>query len=391
MDGERDGKHIYSARAFVGWYNGLPEYHDLNPDLTAGEDAIIIGQGNVALDIARTLLTNIDVLRKTDITEYALERLSKSRIKNIHVVGRRGPVQGAFTIKEIREMLQLPDTSFTPIPESLFAMDPSLLPRRQKRLLELLKKGAPSTTNPSKSWSLDFLLSPYSVHWSASDPTKLDHVKFIRNQLANPNSHTSSLLPTPPSPSYLHMPTSILFRSIGYKSEPLQGLTENGIPFDAEKGIFPNDGAGRIVSSPQRAHAPHEMTHEYGIPIRGLYCAGWVKRGPTGVIASTMADAFITANAVADDFSARQRQSSSSEMSTSTSTTTADERFIGSAESRGWEGVKQMADASKLDLRPVSWEDWKKIDAVERKRGAMNGGKPREKIASIEEMLKVLD
>lgn len=384
VKGERDGKHVYSARAFVGWYNGLPEYHDLNPDLTAGEDAVIVGQGNVALDVARTLLTDINVLRKTDITEYALEALSKSRIKNIRIVGRRGPVQGAFTIKEIRELLQLPNTSFKPIPESLFPSDLSPLPRRQRRLLELLKKGSPSSLNAPKSWSLDFLLSPQSLNFSPTDPTKLTHINFIRTQLAHPKSPTSPLLPLPPNPSFLDIPTTTLFRSIGYKSEPLESLTPNSIPFDSQKGIFPNDGAGRIVSSSQHAHAPQEMTHEYGIPIPGLYCAGWVKRGPTGVIASTMGDAFITAEAIVEDWKRSQSPSAAG-------TGMRDKSFTGSPEKRGWEGVKAAAEDAELNLRPVSWEDWTKIDKVERERGAMNGGKPREKIVSVEDMLRVLD
>lgn len=381
LKGERDGKHIYSARAFVGWYNGLPEYHDLNPDLTVGEDAVVIGQGNVALDVARTLLTDVDTLRKTDITEYALERLSKSRIKNIHIVGRRGPVQAAFTIKEVRELLKLPDTSFQPIPGSLFPSDLKSLPRPQRRLLELLKKGSLSRGHSSKSWSLDFLLSPYSLHFSPSDGKKLDHIKFIRTQLSDPSSPTSPLLPQPSSPSFHDIPTTTLFRSIGYKSEPLESLLENGIPFDSQKGIFPHDGIGRIVSSPQKAHAPQEMTHEYGIPIPGLYCAGWVKRGPTGVIASTMADAFITAEAIVQDW--RERTSSSEEV--------IDKRFIGSRQSKGWDGVQDLARAAGLNLRRVSWSEWKKIDAVEREKGKLSGGKPREKIADMGEMLRVLD
>lgn len=90
---ESELQGIYSAREFVGWYNGLPEYADLAPDLTQGEQAVIIGQGNVALDVARMMLENVEVLRKTDITESALETLSKSRIKRVHIVGRRGPMQ----------------------------------------------------------------------------------------------------------------------------------------------------------------------------------------------------------------------------------------------------------------------------------------------------------
>jgi len=84
---------VYSARAFVGWYNGLPEYANLNPKLGAGEEAVVIGQGNVALDVARILLTDVDALRKTDITEQALETLARSRVRSVKVIGRRGPMQ----------------------------------------------------------------------------------------------------------------------------------------------------------------------------------------------------------------------------------------------------------------------------------------------------------
>lgn len=93
IPGEKACRNVYSAREFVGWYNGLPEHRDLAPDLTSGENAVIIGQGNVALDVARILLSDVDTLRKTDITDYAVEALAKSKIKRVHVVGRRGPMQ----------------------------------------------------------------------------------------------------------------------------------------------------------------------------------------------------------------------------------------------------------------------------------------------------------
>ena len=93
IPGEDTLKGVHSARNFVGWYNGLPEHADLGPDLSTGDTAVIIGQGNVALDVARTLLTDIDVLRKTDMTDNALDALAKSKVKRVHVVGRRGPMQ----------------------------------------------------------------------------------------------------------------------------------------------------------------------------------------------------------------------------------------------------------------------------------------------------------
>ena len=102
IPGEDTLKGVYSARDFVGWYNGLPEHADLAPDLGCGEDAIIIGQGNVALDVARTLLTDIDALRKTDMTDYSLTALSESRIKRVRVVGRRGPMQVRASIQVVK-------------------------------------------------------------------------------------------------------------------------------------------------------------------------------------------------------------------------------------------------------------------------------------------------
>ena len=98
IPGEDSLRGVYSARTFVGWYNGLPEHADLAPDLQAGEEAIVIGQGNVALDVARILLTNVDTLKKTDIAEYALAALSKTRVKRVRIVGRRGPMQVSIQI-----------------------------------------------------------------------------------------------------------------------------------------------------------------------------------------------------------------------------------------------------------------------------------------------------
>jgi adrenodoxin-NADP+ reductase len=387
LEGENMGEHIYSARALVGWYNGLPEYHDLNPDLTAGEDAVIIGHGNVALDVARILLTEIDVLRNTDITHYALETLSKSRIKNIHIVGRRGPLQAAFTIKEIRELLQLPNTFFNPVPPSLFPSNLSTLPRRQRRLLELLQKGSPSLPNAPKTWSLDFLLSPHSLHFSPTNPTQLTHIDFNRNQLSDPTSPASTIFPTSSS---VTLPTTTLFRSIGYKSAPLPSLLENSIPFDQQKGVFPHDGIGRIL-------LPLAQATPTPIPLPALYCTGWVKSGPTGVIATTMSDAFLTAEAIAQDLQSRRYSltgPSPPQPAAPTSKVLAPAPApIPIAELRGWPAVQAAAKAAHLNLRPVSWADWGRIDRVERERGTRSAGvgKVREKFGRVEEMLAVLD
>lgn len=343
----------------MGWYNGLPEYRNLDPNLKAGNTAVVIGQGNVALDVARTLLSKIDHLRKTDITEYALQTLSESRIKHIHVVGRRGPVQAAFTIKEVRELLQMDDVNFQPIPSELLPKDLSAFPRPKKRILELLKKGSPHKEGASKSWWLDFLLSPKSLNYATSDPSALESVTFTRNQLAEPDSVDSAITSTSET---VTLPTSTLFRSIGYRAEAIPGMPDIGATFDHRKGVLHHDGLGRIIpigtETQLTTHNPR---------LASLYCSGWVKRGPTGVIASTMTDAFQTAEALVDDWKRSMTEAI--------------------PERAGWEGVKKDAEAHNLKLNPVHWDGWQRIDAAEKTAGE-HKGKPREKFGRINDMLE---
>ncbi|KAH0843774.1 hypothetical protein AYO21_07912 [Fonsecaea monophora] len=359
LEGE-DKPHIYSARAFVGWYNGLPEYRHLDPDLTAGDTAVVVGQGNVALDVARTLLSRIDALRKTDITEYAINALSASKIKHVHVVGRRGPMQAAFTIKEVRELLHLDDVNFRPIPDHLFPPDLSKLPRPKRRLMELLKKGSPLKEDATKSWSLDFLLAPKSLEWSQSDPEILQGVVFSKTELENPADPESKVSTTDDTQL---VPTSTLFRSIGYKAEAIPGMADLGVDFDERKGTIRHDGLGRVVPLEKAETSGHDVS---------IYCSGWVKRGPTGVIASTMTDAFQTAEAIVEDWKKKVQGS----------TTAPTERRD------GWQGVQADAVSSSFPLRPIHWGNWQNIDQVEKKIGKQKG-KPREKFGSVEEMLEV--
>ncbi|KNG88455.1 NADPH-adrenodoxin reductase Arh1 [Aspergillus nomiae NRRL 13137] len=362
IPGENACRNVYSAREFVGWYNGLPEHRDLAPDLTAGEDAVIIGQGNVALDVARILL-------------------SDSKIKRVHVVGRRGPMQAAFTIKELRELLQLPGVSFDPVRKELFPPDDVMnaLPRAQKRLIQLLAKGSsndPATS--TKSWSLDFLLSPECLNWSPIHPYRLSHVKFSRNELDPTNPYIPSAKVSPKHLSsgkraQVNIPANTFFRSVGYKSLPLPGLEDLGIQFDTKRGVIPNDGFGR-VTRPTNTGANEQLPDGSVIShLPGLYCAGWVKRGPTGVIATTMTDAFTTADVVAADLSSHRGKGSLL-------------NGPGHSTGLGWEGVRP--EAEKRGLRATTWQDWQRIDAAERERGQQIG-KPRSKFGRVEEMLEV--
>lgn len=292
------------------------------------------------------------------MTEYALQRLSESKIRHVHVVGRRGPMQAAFTIKELRELLQLEDVNFTPVPNDLFPADLKSLERPKRRIMELLKKGSPHKPDATKSWSLDFLLGPAFLRYSSTDPTKLESITFTKNQLNDPASPSSSITATSET---VTMPIQTLFRSIGYNAVPIPGMTEIGATFDEQKGILQHDGFGRIIpvgTESQLQPNPRPAS---------LYCAGWVKRGPTGVIASTMTDAFQTAEAIVDDW----KRSLTSEL----------------PRRDGWEGVKTEAQAQGLKLNPVHWHSWRLIDEAEKIQGGKKG-KPREKFGSVEDMLE---
>jgi adrenodoxin-NADP+ reductase len=291
--------------------------------------------------------------------------------------------QASFTIKELREMLQLPGVSFDTIPKDVLPPEEviSALPRAQKRLMQLLAKGSSNDPKTSpKSWSLEFLLAPDSLHWSPQYPYHLSHVKFSRNELdpSDPHSPSSKVLPKHLSSgkrAQVDLPASVFFRSVGYKSLPLPGLKDLGIDFDTQRGILPNDGFGRITSPTDKGEPEKLPDGSLISHLPGLYCAGWVKRGPTGVIASTMTDAFTTADSIVQDL-AQATDSKSLLHAPSQST------------GLGWSGVK--AEAERLGLRPTSWQDWQRIDSAEQDRGKLKG-KPRDKIGRVQEMLDVLD
>ncbi|KAH9887823.1 nucleotide-binding domain-containing protein [Xylariomycetidae sp. FL2044] len=361
VPGESGLKGIYSAREFVGWYNGLPEYADLAPDLTRGAEAVVVGQGNVALDVARILLENVDVLRKSDITEAAIETLSKSRIKHVHVVGRRGPMQAAFTIKEVRELMKLQRVAFEPVDMSLMPDEISKLPRARRRLMEVIVKGSTTRADDdaaTASWSLDFCLSP--TRFLGGPDGHVQRTQFERTTLSSPFDPSSGV--SSDGTQVVDLPSSIAFRSIGYKSVALPGFPEAGISFDDRKGVIRNDGMGRALRLPQGGEG-----EQPGV-LPGVYCAGWVKRGPTGVIASTMEDAFSTADAIAADWNSAAP-------------------FLTGESHSGWEGLRAGIDHSRCKV--IHWEEWKKIDEAERQRG-LQAGKEREKFTSTQDMLSVV-
>jgi adrenodoxin-NADP+ reductase len=205
------------------------------------------------------------------------------------------------------------------------------------------------------------------------------HTKFSRNELDPADRYSPSSKITPKYLSsgkraMVNLPSSVFFRSVGYKSLPLPGLEDLGIEFDSRRGIIPNDGFGRVTSPSGLGESQELPDGSLITHLPGLYCAGWVKRGPTGVIASTMADAFTTADTLVKDLATKKDSQSLLEDPEQSS-------------GLGWDGIK--AEAASLGLRTTSWHDWQRIDAAERERGQRKG-KIRDKFSRVEEMLEVI-
>ncbi|XP_063816745.1 NADPH:adrenodoxin oxidoreductase, mitochondrial isoform X2 [Pseudophryne corroboree] len=340
---------VYSARDFVGWYNGLPDNRHLSPDL-GSETAVILGQGNVALDIARILLSPLDLLKKTDITQSALEALSKSRVKRVWLVGRRGPLQVAFTIKELREMIHLPGTRPLYCSSDFNGLGDVVkdLPRPRKRLTELLlksamekpeKKDAAHLIQRNREWGLLFFRNPIAV-LPSEDGKRASGVRLSVTRLEGTGDSAVAV----PTGQEEDLSCGLILSSIGYKSVPISPV----VPFLPNKGIIPNS-MGRVQGTP------------------GLYCSGWVKRGPTGVITTTMTDSFDTAQSLLEDIKSGA---------------------LNISEPRpGASAIKELL--LLRGIQTVSFSDWEKIDEVEIARG-VEVGKPREKILDSEEMLQLI-
>ncbi|CEO99419.1 hypothetical protein PBRA_001325 [Plasmodiophora brassicae] len=346
------GEHLQncvSARAFVNWYNGHPDHvgDKYNLDVT---DAVIIGQGNVAIDVARVLCSRGESLQHTDITEQAVEALQKSRIENVSVVGRRGPAQSSFTNKELRELIT--KRSFPTIirPEDLDkdlmteATRQELTTRAVHRKMEILWKAQKEGEQQARPivegqpvLRLRFYLNPVRILPSDSHPESVGAIEFERTRLEGAPGQQRSV----PTGEFETIKAGLVVRSIGYRS-----ISFNGIPFDDVKGIVPNVG-GRAIRSD-------------GSTFPCLYVTGWIKRGATGIIGSNIMDAAETVQAVLAD---------------------AHVQTSGQDRDALWQSV---ADSG---LSVVTKSGWKTIDADEVERGHSRG-KPREKLTRLDDLLE---
>lgn len=381
IPGEDAYSGVYSAREFVGWYNGHPEFAHLTPELDKGEHAVIIGQGNVALDVARMLVKPLQQLRTTDIADHAYEALSRSTIKWVNIVGRRGPLQvslplpmlpyqadatqAAFTIKEARELMQLPKVGFQSNAKDFYPLDLSPLPRAQKRLAELLSRGSPcSESDREKECKISFMKAPVAILPDAGAPSQVGSVRFQKTAFAADTDSLSRSAKVIRTDEIVQSPASAVFRSVGYKSTALPGLEDLGVLFDDRLGIIPNDAHGRIISP---WTGPGNLTAGH---LPGLYAVGWVKRGPTGVIVDTMMDAFTTSDVIVQDWNTNAQFLNT-------------ENGVNNSTGLGWDAVKDRVLAQ--GTIPVDWDAWKRIDRAERETG-MELNKSASKFTSWEQM-----
>jgi ferredoxin--NADP+ reductase len=339
-----DLRGSYTATEFVGWYNGHPDYRDREFDLSQ-EVAVVIGQGNVAMDVTRILAKTVDELSHTDIAEHALDALAESKVKEIHLVGRRGPVQAKFTAPEIREMGELADCD--PV---LDVADLELNEASQAELddkdakgtrenFEILKAfGARGEPTKSRRCVIHFYKSPIEL----LGDSRLQQVKLETNRLEGEAFRQKAR----GTGEHSTLDAGLLFRSVGYRGVPLKGA-----PFRDDWGLIPND-LGRVQDKAD------------GDVIKGLYVAGWIKRGPSGVIGTNKPDSVETVKCLLEDMPELQPCATPDTGS-----------VVELLKSRG--------------QRVVSFADWQKIDAAEVARGEAKG-KPREKFTRLDEMLEVL-
>ena len=324
-----DLANVFGSAAFVGWYNGHPQFADLEPDLSGGH-AVVIGMGNVALDVARILSKTEEEFAGSDIVNHALDALKASNIRTVTIVGRRGPHQIMMTPKELGELMHLERASPRVDPADLPAVedDAILEPGLRKSVSHLRSFAAiPESERADKAIEIDFdmFASPTRLVGSG----KVEGVEVERTKVEAGRAVGTG-------ETYV-IPADLVVACIGYRSSPIPG-----VPFDDRAGKFAND-EGRIVP--------------------GLYAVGWARRGPTGTIGTNRPDGYGVVDKIAEDL---------------------ESGALGNAPRQGRAGFDALAADRKLDV--VTFRDWKKIEEAENQ--AAREGAPREKFVDIESMIR---
>ena len=341
IDGE-DLAGSFAATEFVGWYNGHPDYQNRQFNFS-GKSVAIIGQGNVAIDVCRILAKTPAELADSDIAQHALDALADSKITDIHLIGRRGPVQAAFTKLEIKELGELAecDVVVNKADLNLGASCQSELEESNKaqKNVEILTEfaGRPTGTK-SKRIHIHFFKSPIAI----SGTDNVTSITLGTNTLSGePNAQRAS-----DTGERAELTVDMIFRSVGYRGTGLKD-----VPFDEKRGVIPNQD-GQVVDTE-------------GKEMNGCFVVGWIKRGPSGVLGTNKPDSQKTI----DTLLAKRDQ-------------------LEEAPMRDTDHLLKLLTAK--GVRVVTFEDWKKIDAVEKETG-QKVGKPREKFISVADMLAVID
>src|ERR1700675_3801710 len=261
-----DLRGSHPATEFVAWYNGHPDYSNFQYDLQQ-ERAAVVGIGNVAIDVARILCRSIDELRTTDIADHALDALRQSRIKEVYLLGRRGPAQAAFTNPEIKELGEMPDADIIVRPEEVALDDLSRAAveksqdRATMKKVEILQGYAlRKATGKSRRLISRYLVSP--VELIGNEAGQVMAMRLVKNILVATPTGT---LQAKATDQFEELPVGLVFRSVGYRGVPLPG-----IPFHEKWGVILNE-KGRVLNPDTQQ------------PVIGEYTAGWIKRGPRGV------------------------------------------------------------------------------------------------------------
>ena len=330
----------FSSTEFVAWYSGHPDQHGRTIVLDA-QAVAVIGVGNVAIDVTRILAKHVDELRSTDVPDYVLAALASSRVRDIYLIGRRGPAQAKFTTPELRELGEIENADVIVDPVQLELDDASAKLVASKgalqRNLDVLRAFAakPLQGRPRRI-HLVFLASPVEIKGN----THVEEIVLERNRLdANEAAIGTGVRDA--------LAVGMVFRAVGYRGIPLPGL-----PFDARANVISNRG-GRVID-------------ESGEPIPGQYVAGWIKRGPSGVIGTNKADAAETARAILEDLGKLPEAPEGSE-----------EAVDSLLRSRG--------------VRPCMWDDWLAIDRYERELGQKAGREERLKVTDFAALLAARD
>ena len=323
------------ATDFVGWYNGHPDRRDLEPDLSARR-AVIIGNGNVAADVARILTRSVDELARTDLADHALEALRSSAIEEVVVIGRRGPAQAAFTSAELRELGHMDGVDLRVAPEGA-ELDPVSVEWLEqegtftaRRNVKLLREFAarPPAEGATRRIVLRFLRSPVAIHGT----DRVEAVEIARNELYRDEGGAIRARTTGDTET---IECGLALRSVGYRAVPLPD-----VPFDERNFVLPNE-RGRVLD-PQT-----------GAVVPGVYAVGWIKRGPTGILGTNKRDAEETVAALLEDID------------------------------RLPEPPEPGTDPALPDA--VSFDGWRAIDGAETAAGAAQQ-RPRVKLTTVEEL-----